>query len=986
MKSSNRRIGRIAAGVLLLSAAALFGWLLHGGQTIPVSEPSEPEMAATDTRPSAVNNRERSDDQPLSVTPIAGHATDLSVSLVPPDLTFEETPEGYVPRLQGAYARSEWGVPDVPELSTVIDGRDDLQAQIEIIDAVFRDVEDMEIAAALWQSLDVGQDGSTVQTSGRNPNPDIYGADAFWPTDLVTVDEARQRDRHLVRLGFNPVQYNPVTRTLRYYERINARVRFVPQATDGALEVTAANTPVPPADPCVCQSWDQDFVVPESPNGIASEFAVRRAGEEVDAIYRFTVTEPGVYRIRGSAMTAAGVPASALIGSQVRLFCGEREVALWTNTSGAMGANDWIMFYADGLDGFETDENVYWLGFGGTGLRMNSMSRPPYGDADVVTSHCKTVTYGTPDFFNFIVLPHEERFDHWYSGELLTLQGGPFYFVDDTIATDHAIPGQDATICIRAVGVSKADHETEVRLGGQLAATFSWEYISHLHRDGSLFEGSATFSSSLLSDTTTLRVENAVPTAPVLADQVFLDAIRVIYPRELYAVGDELQFGGEAGRHDYHVQGFSTSVGIWVFDITDPFEPTRITGHTVTSTPSDGFEVAFGTDEASLHTYHIARGSAIPYLTNIEKTPIRDLGSVDNRADWIVITSHAYRDSVYSLTTNRHVQGLNVFVAPIDDIYNEFSYGVRDSDAIRQFLGYAYHHWRAPAPRYVLIAGKATYDPRDYLGSGTPTVVPTHLGPTSEEFTGLDTWFTLVSGGDNLADMAIGRVPVTSDGQMQSVNNKIFAYEQISPTHPNRKKGTLVTGENRNFGDNFTASADQVAARMTANGFLTPQKLYDCDCNTTLLNAINLGGRFFVGYWGHGAANRWDTPSGGGANLLHETDVPTLSNSFWPIFTVYTCQNGFYLNPYQDSLAELLVERASHGGIAMIAPTGLSQAGLADFMSDGFYESLIDNETMRLGDAMLDSYLNLWIEKGNSSTELLFYQIFGDPSLIVNPQ
>jgi hypothetical protein len=42
----------------------------------------------------------------------------------------------------------------------------------------------------------------------READAEIYGRDAFWPADLVQVDEAWQGTNKLARLAVRPVQWN----------------------------------------------------------------------------------------------------------------------------------------------------------------------------------------------------------------------------------------------------------------------------------------------------------------------------------------------------------------------------------------------------------------------------------------------------------------------------------------------------------------------------------------------------------------------------------------------------------------------------------------------------------------------------------------------------------------------------------------------------------------------------------------------------------
>jgi hypothetical protein len=66
----------------------------------------------------------------------------------------------------------------------------------------------------------------------------------------------------------------------------------------------------------------------------------------------------------------------------------------------------------------------------------------------------------------------------------------------------------------------------------------------------------------------------------------------------------------------------------------------------------------------------------------------------------------------------REDQGLRVKVADIEDIYDEFSYGIKSPQALKDFLSYAYSNWSPPAPQYVLLVGDSTYDPKDHWMAG----------------------------------------------------------------------------------------------------------------------------------------------------------------------------------------------------------------------------------------------------------------------------
>jgi len=62
----------------------------------------------------------------------------------------------------------------------------------------------------------------------------------------------------------------------------------------------------------------------------------------------------------------------------------------------------------------------------------------------------------------------------------------------------------------------------------------------------------------------------------------------------------------------------------------------------------------------------------------------------------------------------------------VEEVYDAFSYGHKTPQAIKDFLLYARKNWLR-SPRYVLLTGDSTFDPRDYLGRRSRDYVPVRL-------------------------------------------------------------------------------------------------------------------------------------------------------------------------------------------------------------------------------------------------------------------
>ena len=74
-------------------------------------------------------------------------------------------------------------------------------------------------------------------------------------------------------------------------------------------------------------------------------------------------------------------------------------------------------------------------------------------------------------------------------------------------------------------------------------------------------------------------------------------------------------------------------------------------------------------------------------------------------------------------------------------------------------------------PRWVLLVGDASIDPRNYLGIGAFDFVPTKLVATVYLKTACDDWLADVNG-DGVADFAIGRIPVRTPDEAALVSTR----------------------------------------------------------------------------------------------------------------------------------------------------------------------------------------------------------------------
>ena len=136
-----------------------------------------------------------------------------------------------------------------------------------------------------------------------------------------------------------------------------------------------------------------------------------------------------------------------------------------------------------------------------------------------------------------------------------------------------------------------------------------------------------------------------------------------------------------------------------------------------------------------------------------------------------------------------------------------------------------------------------------------------------------------------------------------------------------------------------------------------------------------------VHYLGHGALNVWADE-----DIYNTNDVYDLANSFFPIVSMLTCENGAFQTPIAiKCMVESFLERQDRGAAGCLAATALTTLSGSEWISQGFYSALFGQKVRRAGEALNAGLLRLAQQAGFNSQELLFFEYFGDPAMVVNP-
>jgi hypothetical protein len=327
----------------------------------------------------------------------------------------------------------------------------------------------------------------------------------------------------------------------------------------------------------------------------------------------------------------------------------------------------------------------------------------------------------------------------------------------------------------------------------------------------------------------------------------------------------------------------------------------------------------------------------------------------DQQVDYIMIAHRTLLEQTLRLAEFHRGRGLSVEVVDVQDIYDEFNFGVVDPRSIKDFLQYAHSNWQAPAPRFVLFAGDASWDfknvsaddanyadwtyrtgemKRFIKNSSTNyaegadlnhrNLVPTSSYPTLEGHAASDTWFVCFDDGDSLPDMAIGRLPVASAEELEQVIDKTIRFASAPPVGPWKRNLLFIANESRSF----QRRSDSTAERYGKLGYLST-KIYPHpsepanEHHTQRIVEILDGGVFAVHFIGHGGRYIWRT---GPPDLKKNHDLFTLEhldtlaeNDRLPVVLSLTCYSAPFDHPTADSIGEKLMRIPGRGAVAVFA-------------------------------------------------------------------
>lgn len=472
----------------------------------------------------------------------------------------------------------------------------------------------------------------------------------------------------------------------------------------------------------------------------------------------------------------------------------------------------------------------------------------------------------------------------------------------------------------------------------------------------------------------------------------WLDYISINAWRDLKFTGNMMLFRNpdcfsSEKKYRYEIADANNALQVW--NVTDPTDPQKMNLH-------------FSSNVASFVTEGSGQNEFIAFDGNYYNT-VSFVSTVANQNlhskydfDYLIITHpYFYSQSERLKEIHSRIDNLEIEIVTPQQIYNEFSCGAQDITAIRDYIRMVYKKSNKRL-RYVLLFGDASYDYKNK--SGQVCFIPSFESKLSCSSGCIVTDDYYVCLDDNegmmdntsIIDLAIGRMPVTTQEDASAMLDKIEQYIDINDENAGqwRKNITFIADDNDTY---YVSHAEQLENIIRNNGGegVDIDKIYldaypqiatssgqrSPECNAAITNRVELGASI-INYIGHAGEVGWAEE-----RILTNEDIFSWRNSpKLHLMITASCEFSRFDDHTRTSAGEYVFLNHYGGAIAMMTTARVTFAPQNFKLMKLLYEHLFDTEGgeyITMGDVYVHAK-----QVGDENSKA--YVFLGDPAIQLN--
>lgn len=696
--------------------------------------------------------------------------------------------------------------------------------------------------------------------------------------------------------------------------------------------------------------------------------------------YKLAIPRSGVYKIDLTFLQQLGLNTQNLPSGSIRIFGNggrmlpedpgsvppddlqENAILTLDGGDGILNGNDIILFYGQGPASWVydsssrnfrhrvnlySDSSYYYLSIGGEGKRMEQAS--PLTSYNLVVNSFDHLFYHEKDTFNLLSSGKE-----WF-GEEFSAAPGKTLEREILMPSIPALSAESARLTIRFAARSFGSPSFFQTEAGNTGLSTEVPPVATGPYD--LFARTTESNIDFIPSGNAMLLLRFTPGS--INAQGWLDWLEVNSRRELFLGEGQLEFrdtrsagAGNAAR--FEIRGVNDA-GVMAWDITNSLAPS-----VMPLVPENG-NAYFIARTDLLRTFTCFRSADAYQPVPLGRIANQDLHGLSG-ADYIIITHPSFRSEANRLADfHRSHNRLESQVVSAEEIFNEFSSGIADPTAIRDFLKMQFDRAAGDSlkmARYLLLFGDASFDYKSRLANNS-NLVPAYesaesLNPlstyTSDDYFGfLHDEDDINGSGQYFLDIGIGRIPAGNIVQAKSIVDKIIRYHSPSTLGPWRNEFTFVADDEDN--NLHLEDAEAITKKAAAvNDLYNYEKVY----LDAYPQEAGPAGNFYPGasqevvsrmfkgnllwnYNGHGGYRRLAEEV-----VLDQAIINRLDNADrLPLLITATCDVAPFDNPLVSSIGENILLREKTGAIALMTTSRIVFAFSNRVMNENYLQEAL---------------------------------------------
>ncbi|MBL7959439.1 T9SS type A sorting domain-containing protein [bacterium] len=893
----------------------------------------------------------------------------------------------------------EEGAPQLPKISYLIELPEGSPQAL----VTQNEREYLPMQSIILNGANLPTDGS-IQESPKQIVSKFNAAGGWYPRNLVELSYlGKMREIPLYRLTVYPYRYHATKHQVEFNKNMTVRITY---STSKKVQVYESNTSE------INEILDSELINEKQAKKSrylknktilknSAEASLSNVTQSQGQSIKIIVNKNGIYKVTHDYLKEkAGLDFSGIDPRNFRLFNLGLEVPIYyrSQEKDKFSSGDYFEFYGEKylakfnkslrdippsighyLDPW-SDDNVYFLSWGEKpGIRLieenGGVILPRKSDS--LSSNQFTVTKHFEEDNIRLDIKNINLIQPAVVEDIWAFDGGVASLISSQSQKDYEFTIEklsssslNQVLRINLQGISTNNHSVDIKINGiGLTTSLIWTGPVKFQVDIPITNIS---SNPLREGINTLTISTPVTSNPALLDKFALNWFEITYKRKYQAEKDYVEFrvGDESftSLKEFKIEKFTDpDISLYKKGVS------RIVNwdlKTNSGSQKDTSYFLVFQDEVSISgiEYIAVSESAklLPKDVILDKPSV--LASGYHNARYLIIAPKLLKDAALRLENYRRSKGLSVESVDIEDIYDEFNFGIKSPYAIRDFLRFTYlspnWHGSQGSPLYIMLIGDASASPKAI--SNNNDFIPVQFiqtktyGPAASDY-----WYSLADDQDILPDFFIGRFPVSNATQLDAVIDKIITYEQSNLSGSWKNKVLYIGGQSDNRGvvqnissipvDVFRFQATSIINSRMPQSF-SPDRVYVFPIRDQFYGnfaQVVKGfeeGNLLTAYLGHGGGGIWgDLDSVSGKPLLNLTQVNELKTNpgRYPLVLSMTCFVGAFDNP--NSLGELLLTKPYGGAVGVIASSGTGWI-IGDFQ-------------------LLDQSINAFLKPGNSVGE-----------------